>query len=264
MGGSQRLQDLERRLQYDPAPFVCAQLADEYCRAGRYDDAIASCRRLLDPHPAYFTARVVLGRALAALGRFQEAAVELERVLASAPDHLAATKDLADIYERLHRPAEALHCYRRALDLSRDDRQLQSAIARLSLPTVASPAGTDAQSSEPVDLNAVLERLGHPNQPVPPLVETLLTRPELLLHDAADRAPAASLGAPAADPGDALARLEQRLRVDEGDAVPVLMESPGQALTQARGVVALEPAASLTLRALERWLDALARDRAAS
>jgi tetratricopeptide (TPR) repeat protein len=180
---SQRLQELERRLQFDPAPFVFAQLADEYCRVGRYDDAIACCRRLLDRHPAYFTARVVLGRALAALGRCREAAVELEHVLTSAPDHLAAIRDLGDVYERLDRRADALHCYRRALELSRDDAQLQSGVTRLS-STGAEPPPARAIApapSRPVDFDALLARLGHPNQPVPPLVETLLTRPERLL-----------------------------------------------------------------------------------
>ena len=252
-----RLQDLERRLQFDPAPFVLAQLADEYCRAGRYDEAIACCRRLLDPHPAYFTARVVLGRALAALGRFQEAALEFQHVLTSAPDHLAATTDLADVYERLQRPAEALACYRRALDLSRGDPQLQSAIARLSSPTDESPPAGTAETlrSEPVDLDAVLERLGHPNQPVPPVVETLLTHPERLFR-------AADSGAPATEPGDALARLEQTLRLDRRDAVPVPVEV--SRLAQGLGEVVLAPAAAVTVRALERWLDALERDRATS
>ena len=230
-----RLQDLERRLQFDPAPFVFAQLADEYCRAGRCDDAIACCRRVLDPHPTYFTARVVLGRALAALGRFQEAAIEFEQVLTSAPDHLTATKDLADVYERLHRPAEALAGYRRALDLSRDDRQLQSAIARLSSSTdEIPPAGTvDAQPPERVDLDAVLERLGHPNQPVPPLVETLLSHPERLLDDAADRPTAVRLPTPPTESGDALARLERTLRLDAGDVVPYTWSRPGGRLEMA-------------------------------
>jgi tetratricopeptide (TPR) repeat protein len=188
---SQRLQELERRLQFDPAPFVVAQLADEYCRVGRYDDAIACCRRLLDRHPAYFTARVVLGRALAAVGRWQEAAVELEHVLAAAPDHLTAIRDLGDVYERLDRRVEALQCYRRALELSRDDAQLQSVVTRLSSPG-AEPPPTRAivpAPSRPVDFDALLARLGHPNQPVPPLVETLLTRPERLLSTSLPGAP---------------------------------------------------------------------------
>jgi tetratricopeptide (TPR) repeat protein len=95
-----RLDDLERRVQHDPASIAFAQLAEEYRRAGRIEDAVRVCRAGLQQHPAYLSARVTLGRALIDLRHFREAREELERVVREAPDNLAAIRALADLHQR--------------------------------------------------------------------------------------------------------------------------------------------------------------------
>ena len=47
------------------------------------------CRRGLERHPAYLSARVTLGRALIELDQLEAGARELQHVLASAPENLA-------------------------------------------------------------------------------------------------------------------------------------------------------------------------------
>ena len=95
-----RIEALRRRVEKDPASIAFAQLAEEYRRAGDYEQAIRICREGLARHPGYLSAQVTLGRALIELGQFDEARAELEAVVSVAPDNLAAIRALADIHQR--------------------------------------------------------------------------------------------------------------------------------------------------------------------
>ena len=95
-----RIEELRRRVDKDPASIAFAQLAEELRRAGDFDEAIRVCRTGLEQHPAYLSARVTLGRALLETGLYDEAQTELEEVVRSAPDNLAAIRALADIHQR--------------------------------------------------------------------------------------------------------------------------------------------------------------------
>jgi len=95
-----RIEELKRRVQQDPASIAFAALADEYRRAGLFDEAVETCRAGLQRHPAYLSARVTLGRSLLELGEFDEAETELQQVLRAAPENLAAIRALADIHHR--------------------------------------------------------------------------------------------------------------------------------------------------------------------
>lgn len=258
-----RLHDLERRVHLDAAPFVHAQLADEYRREGRHDAAIACCQGLLARHPAYFTARVVLGRSLAALGRGEEAATELQRVLAVAPDHVVAMRELAEVLGRLGRVDEAGHWYRQAATLDRNDGQLASALERVSGEPGRDTSALAAPSQSPaVDLDALLDRLGRPQQPVPPLVEALLSHPEQLLRrDSTGRGAESSPLAveSAGGPDDSLARLEQALRQSDPSSTAAVPDMPSTGVPTPRTPSTAETA---TVRELERWLEVLAHERA--
>jgi predicted Zn-dependent protease len=87
----------------DPASIAFAALAEEYRRAGRFDEAIATCVAGLKRHPSYLSARITLGRALIGAGRYDEAQQEMERTLRTAPENLAAISGLAEIHQ--HRGA---------------------------------------------------------------------------------------------------------------------------------------------------------------
>ena len=92
-----RIEELRRRVQTDPASIAFAQLAEEYRRAGEFENAINVCRNGLERYPAYHSARVTLGRALLAVDRLDEAQAEFERVLEGAPDNLSAARGLDEI-----------------------------------------------------------------------------------------------------------------------------------------------------------------------
>jgi tetratricopeptide (TPR) repeat protein len=109
MADTARIEELRRRVQMDPASIAFAALAEEYRRARRFDDAIATCRTGLQRHPAYLSARVTLGRSLLETGLFDEARQELEQVLRVAPENLAAIRALAEIHHRAGELPEGDH-----------------------------------------------------------------------------------------------------------------------------------------------------------
>src|SRR5919204_5672075 len=118
MADSQRIEDLRRRVQRDPASIAFAQLAEELRRAGQFQESVDTCLAGLAIHPEYLSARVTLGRALIELDKLDEAQKELERVLKSAPENLAAIRGLAEIFHRRGNLQDALAQYRIALTLA--------------------------------------------------------------------------------------------------------------------------------------------------
>ena len=95
-----RIEDLRRRVDRDPASVAFAQLAEEHRRNSHYDEAVRVARGGLVHVPGYLSARVTLGRALLELGQVDDARRELESVLATAPDNLAAVRTLAELRQR--------------------------------------------------------------------------------------------------------------------------------------------------------------------
>src|SRR5258708_9507899 len=129
MADTQRIEDLRRRVQKDPASIAFAQLAEECRRAGHYEESVDVCRKGLDLHPGYLSARVTLGRALIELNDLDTALAELEQVLRSAPENLAAIRGLAEIHHRQGSLPQPLAQYRAALALARNDPDLQQTVA---------------------------------------------------------------------------------------------------------------------------------------
>jgi Flp pilus assembly protein TadD len=165
-----RIEELRRRIQKDPASIAFAQLAEEYRRAGRFADAIETCRTGLTYHPGYLSAHVTLGRALVETGDLEGAAAALARVHTAAPDNLAAIKGLADIRHRRGELQEALALYWRALALAPHDPELEHLVGVVideleeRAPTPAGPpaappdsAATPESTAEPVS-----EAAAHP------------------------------------------------------------------------------------------------------
>ena len=109
-----RIEELRRRVHADPASIAFAQLAEEYRRAGNYDEAVRVCRLGLTRHPSYLSARVTLGRALLELESLDDAQHELEFVLRAAPENLAAIRGMAEVHHRRGHMKEALSTTRRA------------------------------------------------------------------------------------------------------------------------------------------------------
>jgi tetratricopeptide (TPR) repeat protein len=123
-----RIEELRRRVQKDPSSIAFAQLGEEYRRAGNFEEAIATCRTGLLRHPDYLSARVTLGRALLETNQLDAAETELNHVLSSAQDNLAALRGMADIHHRRGDLPRALKFYRRALTLAQNDPELEQTV----------------------------------------------------------------------------------------------------------------------------------------
>lgn len=131
MSDTSRIDDLRRRVLKDPASIAFAQLAEEYRRAGRLAESVETCRAGLLIHPGYLSARVTLGRALLETGALDDARREFEVVLGQAPEHLAATRALADLHQRLGNTDLAHEYLDAAQQLAPNDPELDRMRSRL-------------------------------------------------------------------------------------------------------------------------------------
>jgi len=152
-----RIEPLRKRLQKDPGSIAFAQLAEEYRRVGRFDEAIEVCRAGLARHPGYLSARVTLGRALLEVGDVESAQRELTDVVRVAPENLSAIRGLADIHRKRGEIPEALAQFKSAFDMASPDPTIDQIVRDLRRDAVApsvpgdssgslSPAGTAATS----------------------------------------------------------------------------------------------------------------------
>jgi tetratricopeptide (TPR) repeat protein len=238
---SQRIDDLRRRVQTDPASIAFAQLAEECRRAGHYQESVDVCRAGLELHPGYLSARVTLGRALIELNDLETALAELEHVLKSAPENLAAIRGVAEIHHRQGSLAEALAQYRAALALARNDPDLQRTVDELArqVEPPLPPASADGLTFEQMQ-NEFLQNLMPP--PAPPAPALQMAPPP-----AAQETP--SPVAPPPDEAPIAAEPEPVAAAPAAAVDPAVEETPPATTERDR---------SLRLVAvLEQWLDAI-------
>ncbi|MCC7416046.1 MAG: tetratricopeptide repeat protein [Acidobacteria bacterium] len=252
MADSQRIEDLRRRVQKDPASIAFAQLAEELRRAGQIDESIATCRAGLAIHPGYLSARVTLGRALIELDQLDDALAELAHVLASAPENLAAIRGVAEIHHRRGALPEALAQYRAALALARNDPDLQATVDDLAR-RVEPPK--PAAAAEGLSLEQMTRELSRHVPPEPPPAGAAAPRPDA-------PAPIAIAPKPVEPETTAIGAPDAGIRQDAvGPPVPIPAAQPPDQLPT--GSAAGEPPdpgrlrAEKTLAALEDWLDAI-------
>jgi tetratricopeptide (TPR) repeat protein len=141
----QRIADLRRRIQRDPASIAFAQLAEDLRRAGELDEAVAVCRTGLRIHPDYISARITLGRALLAANQLDAARAEFQYVRSTAPGSAAALRGLANIAEQTGQIDEAVALYRAAIRIAPKDPELPRIVARLSATTQAREAASERE-----------------------------------------------------------------------------------------------------------------------
>lgn len=94
----ERLRALQSRWESDKTSRVFVQLAEEYRRAGRTEEALAVLGEGLTANPNYLAAKVVLGRCHLDLGRTQSAIRELEGVISRDPTQMVAYKLLVEAH----------------------------------------------------------------------------------------------------------------------------------------------------------------------
>ena len=124
--GGASIEALRERMARDPLSRAFLQLAEEYRKAGRHDEAIAVCLEGLARHPTYHTARISLGRTYLEAGRLDEARRALAEVLDLAPENHLAGKLLAEVQRRTGDVAAAMETYRSILRHYPGDREVEA------------------------------------------------------------------------------------------------------------------------------------------
>src|SRR6267154_752245 len=128
------IENLEERLSRDPLSRAFLQLAEEYRKAGRYDDAVRVCMEGLSRHPTYHTARIALGKTYLEAGDLESARRALSEVLELAPENHLAAKLLAEVQRRLGDAAGAIATYRSILIHYPGDREIMALLRDLESP----------------------------------------------------------------------------------------------------------------------------------
>ena len=262
MSDNSRIDDLRRRVQKDPSSIAFAQLAEELRRAGRCDEAVEVCHAGLAIHPAYLSARVTLGRALVELNQLDDALAELERVLKSAPENLAAIRGVAEIFHRRGDLAQALRQYRDALALAKNDPDLQQTVADLAKQVEPQQPAHVADGLSFEQMDELFKAVPAPPKPVPHESEQVPTpeapplteahagpiEPVEPIEPPADSiAPAGGPGVAGGERGDPAAESHQ----------PIAQDAKGSADTVESVTTADHARAEQTIATLERWLDAI-------
>jgi tetratricopeptide (TPR) repeat protein len=151
------LEDIERlkeKIARDPNSKLFVPLAEEYKKAGMYDEAIDTLTKGLDQQPGYLSARVSLGKIYIERGMLAEARTEFEKVISAIPDNLYAHKKLAEIYREVGEKDKAVQEFRKVLKLNPMDdwaatslSELQKQMAPKQEPTIPEAAA----SPQPVE-----------------------------------------------------------------------------------------------------------------
>jgi tetratricopeptide (TPR) repeat protein len=241
MSDNPRIEELRRRIQNDPASIAFAQLAEEYRRAGHYQEAVETCRAGLTVHPGYLSARVTLGRGLIELNDLDAAETELRHVLNHAPENLAAVRGLAEVHHRRGNLGEALAFYQSALALAKHDPDLEQTVEEISRAI--------APARAPIADGLSFEQAA---------AEFLLALDEITQRSQAETRPADRAGPlPEADLSavESVDTVVPTLRSAEpaDDVVPAMMSADTADISQRPPEVSEDPA----LPRLERFLDAI-------
>ncbi|MDF0644156.1 MAG: tetratricopeptide repeat protein [Nitrospira sp.] len=124
------------QLAKDPQSKVFLPLAEEYCKAGMWQEAAGVLEDGLRFYPGFITAMVVLGRAYDQLGQTTKAKVLLEEAVKLSPENLRAHRTLIKIYVAQGSSGEALRSCEVILALNPRDEEARSIREKLGKSTI--------------------------------------------------------------------------------------------------------------------------------
>jgi len=122
---------LKEKISKDPNSKLFVPLAEEYKKAGMFDEAIDALNQGLERQPNYLSARVSLGKIYIERGMPAEARSEFEQVIAAIPDNLYAHKKLAEIYRDLGERQHAIREFKTVLQLNPMDEWAAASLSAI-------------------------------------------------------------------------------------------------------------------------------------
>jgi len=125
MSSSARIDELRKKFDENPRRFF-APLANEYRKAGDFEQAVFICQEYLPQQPGHMSGHIVYGQTLFDMGRDEEARAVFETALTLDPENLIALKHLGDIARQAGDVDGARGWYQRVLDADpRNDEIMQ-------------------------------------------------------------------------------------------------------------------------------------------
>ncbi|MGB4068799.1 MAG: tetratricopeptide repeat protein [Nitrospira sp.] len=141
----------------DPGSKVFIPLAEEYGKAGMWEEAVAVLEDGLKAYPGFITAMVALGRAYEQMNQPVKAKAILEEAIKVSPDNLRAHRILAKLYTAQGAKESAIRSCNVILSLNPHDQEALSLCAGLSVPTIQGMAQSQEALHEKLVKTASLD-----------------------------------------------------------------------------------------------------------
>lgn len=137
---------LAMALAKEPGSKVFIPLAEEYGKAGRWEEAVAVLEDGLKTYPGFITAMVALGRAYEQVNQPVKAKAILEEAIKISPDNLRAHRTLAKLYAAQGAKDAAIRSCNAILAVNSQDQEaltlrasLDHAVAKEQVPVQNQP-----------------------------------------------------------------------------------------------------------------------------
>jgi tetratricopeptide (TPR) repeat protein len=104
---------------------------EETIEAGRYEEAVAHGKHILEKYPKYIGAYWLLGKAMLEAGQDDQATDMLQRVLSADPEHMLAWVGMSEIAGRQDELEDAVWYLERAFELATDNETVADELRRL-------------------------------------------------------------------------------------------------------------------------------------
>ena len=145
---SARIEELRKKFDENPRRYF-APLANEYRKAGDFDQAIFICQEYLPQQPGHMSGHIVFGQALFEAKRLPEAKTVFETALSLDPENLIALRHLADISRDLGEATAAKGWYERVLQADPRNEEVLAIVAQLGSASEATDAAASATATAP-------------------------------------------------------------------------------------------------------------------
>jgi tetratricopeptide (TPR) repeat protein len=159
-GNAEELDRLATQLAKDPHSKVFMPLAEEYGKAGMWQEAAAVLEDGLKLYPGFITAMVALGRAYDQLGQLTKAKAILEESVKLSPENLRAHRTLIKIYQSQGLSKSALQSCAVILAANPRDEEARSIQSALGGPLKQPAEQARPKTSAPITSNPSTQQTG--------------------------------------------------------------------------------------------------------
>jgi tetratricopeptide (TPR) repeat protein len=147
---TEAIERLKEKLDKDPNSKLFVPLAEEYKKAGMFEEAIEVLTKGLEKQPTYLSARVSLGKIYIERGMPDAAKTEFEKVIAVIPDNLYAHKKLAEIHKDLGEKDDSIRELKTVLRLNPTDEWAAASLSEIEKEAAPAPPDRSAEEIMPV------------------------------------------------------------------------------------------------------------------